>query len=871
MTPREQQSRIKSIFADASELPDLERGEFISQVCGDDSALRAEVERLLRFHDATLDTALSAPTPLSERPGEFIGRYKLIQLIGEGGFGSVYLAEQLQPVQRQVALKIIKLGMDTRQVIARFEVERQALAMMDHLNIARVIDAGATDTGRPYFVMDLVRGEPLTEYCERNKVGLRDRLKLFMDICAAVQHAHQKGIIHRDIKPSNILVSSHERSPIVKVIDFGIAKATHQRLTEKTLFTEARQLVGTPVYMSPEQAEMSGLDVDTRTDIYSLGVLLYELLTGMTPFEPTRLRSAGYGEMARIIREEEPPRPSTRVSAAGESSGGQTRLRRDLEGELDWIVMKAMEKDRTRRYQTAAALAGDIERYLTDRPVEAGPPSTTYRVGKFMKRNRAAVVMAGIVVTSLILGLALALVGIVHARRQRDAALTAQAAEEKARRAAEQAQQRALQSHRDSMAVLTFFTDTLSRGDPSVSGRERTVRQALDAAAETIEQKFRDRPYIEGQVRAQLGFTYYGLGLYDKALEQLPRALEIYRQVTGPQSDSTHSVTLKLVDVYIDSGRHELATPLIEQVRAAVERRDDWRTAGTLQTLSMLSDHYRKLGRHSEAEALARRGYDARREALGEDDPSTQTSLWQLAVALDVQDRTADAEPLFRRLFDTQQRLYGFDNWTTLGTANSLALVVSRLDRFEEARELHERVVEARKRMGQADHPDSLVSMSNLAAVLGKLKRYDQAAALYEHVLPAKQRTMGPSSPSTIRTLADMAIMEYDRADFAASAQLWAQVKQLAPRAFPDRHPILASFYANSGVVLLKLEQYEQAESDLLEAHRRHSLLLGEQSTEARRVATQLVNLYQAWEKPQESEPWRGKAGATTATAPTDD
>lgn len=420
----------EAIFFHARERTDpAERDAYLAGACGDDLALRVKVEALLRAdrdaggfmrsvspENQPLDSA-SATADIdpgrvihdpprgdpNEEPGQMIGRYKLLQHIGEGGFGAVWMAEQKRPVKRRVALKVIKLGMDTKQVIARFEAERQALAMMDHPNIAKVFDAGCTDTGRPYFVMELVRGVPIVEYCDTEKLDTRGRLGLFTRVCQAIQHAHQKGIIHRDIKPSNVLVTMHDGEPVPKVIDFGIAKATNTELTARTLFTEHRQMVGTPAYMSPEQAEMSGLDIDTRADIYSLGVLLYELLTGTTPFSVDDLLSKGFAEMMRIIREDEPHKPSTRLATLGPDATQTAERRRadvrrlglSLRGDLDWIVMKCLEKDRTRRYETANGLAEDIRRHLTDEPVVAGPPAAGYRLGKFIKRNRGPVLAGG--------------------------------------------------------------------------------------------------------------------------------------------------------------------------------------------------------------------------------------------------------------------------------------------------------------------------------------------------------------------------------------------------------------------------------------------------------------------------------------------
>jgi tetratricopeptide (TPR) repeat protein/serine/threonine protein kinase len=403
------EDKAKSIFLAAVERhgPDHWTA-YVDEACAGDQALRCRVEALLQAHagqDSLFDD--SAPgllatvdEPITERPGTAIGPYKLMEQIGEGGMGLVFVTEQQQPVRRKVALKVIKPGMDTRQVIARFEAERQALALMDHPNIAKVLDGGETASRRPYFVMELVKGVPITEYCDQNQVAVRERLELFLHVCDAVQHAHQKGIIHRDIKPSNVMVTSHDGKPVVRVIDFGVAKAIGQQLTDKTVYTQFAQLIGTPLYMSPEQAGESSLDIDTRSDIYSLGVLLYELLTGTTPFDRERLRTVGYDEMRRIIREEEPPKPSTRISTMGQAAATVSTMRKSdpkrlsqlFRGDLDWIVMKALEKDRNRRYETAGAFGADVQRYLADEPVAACPPSASYRLRKFVKRNRAALV-----------------------------------------------------------------------------------------------------------------------------------------------------------------------------------------------------------------------------------------------------------------------------------------------------------------------------------------------------------------------------------------------------------------------------------------------------------------------------------------------
>src|SRR6266496_2810482 len=446
----------RQLFFRALEKPAGEaRAAFLDGVCGDDPDLRRRLEALLQQFE-TLGTfleepAVSAPDSLhrlsaggdsptetvpaetlTEKAGDRIDRYKLLQQIGEGGCGVVYMAEQEEPVRRRVALKVIKLGMDTKQVIARFEAERQALALMDHPNIAKVLDAGATEMGRPYFVMELVRGIKITHYCDENHLSTAQRLELFIKVSQAVQHAHQKGIIHRDLKPSNILVADHDGVPVPKIIDFGIAKATtDQRLTDKTLFTAFEQFIGTPAYMSPEQARRSGLDIDTRTDIYSLGVLLYELLTGKTPFDAEDLLAAGLDEMRRTISEKEPARPSTRLSTMLEGELTTTAKHRHtdapklihlLRGDLDWIVMKCLEKDRTRRYETANGLAADLKRHLNNEPVAARPPSAAYRMQKLVRRNKLAFAAAVAIAATLLFGVIASTWQAVRATRRRTGA-----------------------------------------------------------------------------------------------------------------------------------------------------------------------------------------------------------------------------------------------------------------------------------------------------------------------------------------------------------------------------------------------------------------------------------------------------------------
>jgi eukaryotic-like serine/threonine-protein kinase len=503
-----------TLFAQAIEIATPEtRALFLEKACGNDPELRREVEKLVGDHFRAGEflerpaarVVASRDEPPAESPGAVLGPYKLLEQIGEGGFGVVFMAEQTQPVRRKVALKILKPGMDTRQVVARFEAERQAVALMDHPNIAHVFDGGETTSGRPYFVMELVRGIPITDFCDENDLSVRPRLELFVTVCQAIQHAHHKGIIHRDVKPTNVLVTLNDGMPVAKVIDFGVAKALDQQLTEKTLFTNFAQIIGTPLYMSPEQAELSCRDVDTRTDIYALGVLLYELLTGTTPFDKERLGKVGYDEIRRIIREEDPPRPSTRVSTLGPAAAtvstrrqsDSKRLSRSLLGDLDWIVMKALEKDRDRRYETASALAADVRRYLADEPVLASPPSLRYRLGKFLRKHRGPVLAASIVLVLLVGGIIGTSLGFLRAERLRQIA-------EQNERAAQTEKTNALAS----AAAERLAQQNEKAERKKAEAAQRRAMEALQATSdEVIEQLIGARPVLGPDERGFLENT----------------------------------------------------------------------------------------------------------------------------------------------------------------------------------------------------------------------------------------------------------------------------------------------------------------------------------------------------------------------------
>jgi serine/threonine protein kinase/tetratricopeptide (TPR) repeat protein len=631
-----------------------ERAAYLREACGSDVDLRRRVERLLRAQSKIGDfmdspalgpTIGLTPTHALEAPGDVIGPYKLLEEIGEGGMGTVFMAEQSRPVRRKVALKVVKPGMDTKQVVARFEAERQALALMDHPNIAKVLDAGATESGRPYFVMELVRGIPITEYCDREHLTIAERLELFVLVCRAVQHAHQKGVIHRDLKPSNILVTVIDGTAVPKIIDFGIAKATGGTLTDRTLYTGFAQLIGTPLYMSPEQADLSGVDVDTRSDIYSLAVLLYELLTGTTPFDGDTIKKAAFDEVRRIVREQDPPKPSTRISMLGESlttisakrKAAPKQLGHALRGELDWIVMKALEKDRRRRYETANDFAADVMRYLTDKPVEACPPSTWYRFAKYARRNRVVLTASALVGAALIAGTA---VSVWQARKARQAAAAAAAR-------ADETQQ----------IVDYLFKDVFGAASPErwQKSRPMTVSELLAQAEATISERFRGKPLVEARCRAALADLYFLIDA-KKAEAHAARAVELFSEVLG--FDHPDTLKAREVQIYVmglfwaNPGVQEKRVPLIRSLLADRRRVLGATHPDTIAAMSTLADGLAILHEFAEAEVLAATAQADGERFLGPLHPVTLLALRNHAVVASLQGQDARAEALIRRATD---------------------------------------------------------------------------------------------------------------------------------------------------------------------------------------------------------------------------
>jgi serine/threonine protein kinase/tetratricopeptide (TPR) repeat protein len=791
----EQRKDEEAIYYAAISKRPQERKAYIEAACGDDDKLLARVEALLKAREVE-DSFLEEPvlgadvtwdeTPLSEGPGTVVGRYKLLEKIGEGGMAVVYMAEQQEPIRRKVALKIIKLGMDTRQVIARFEAERQALALMDHPNIAKVLDAGATEAGRPYFVMELVKGISITEYCDKNKLSTQERLSLFVDVCHAVEHAHQKGIIHRDLKPSNVLVTLHDGTPVPKVIDFGISKATNQRLTEKTLFTRYSQMIGTPEYMSPEQAEMSGLDVDTRTDVYSLGVLLYELLTGALPFDPERLRLAGFAEIQRTIAEEEPPRPSTRLSGLGEEAesvadkrGTQAALLvKRLRNELEWIPLKAMRKNRTRRYRSAAELADDVRNYLDGSALIAGPESAVYKMRKFVRRNRALVAGLAAILAVVALAIVVSMAFAVRAERQANI----------------------------SQAVADFLTNDLlgSVAPEKAKSPEVTVRSVLDAASRSLQGKFEGKPLVEASIREKLGETYEKLGDYKAAEPHLQRAYQIRREQLGR------------------------------------ENRD------TLTSMSHLGSLYFLQARYDDAEPLLMGAWQIRRRLLGEEHPDTLASAVQVAWLsfLYGSSLIPYEERLFAETFETARRVLGDEHLITLDAMLRLSTVYWVMGRHEEAESLYTKGLEIAERALSAEHEITLQFMNFFAMLQVDQGRLEQGAQLITRAFEIGQRVLGNEHPTTIQSMFMLGLMHRFQEQDDDAESLMEESVQLSRRILGNEHfwtlyymHYLAQLYRDQG-------RYEDAEQMFIKVVEGRIRLTGDRHLLTRLCITELTNMY---------------------------
>jgi tetratricopeptide (TPR) repeat protein len=762
-----------------------------------------------------------------------IGPYQLLQPIGSGGMGEVWLAEQTQPVRRRVALKLIKAGMDTGEVVARFQSERQALALMDHPSIAKVFDAGSTPQGRLYFAMEYITGVPITEYCGQHRMSLRQRLELFIQVCEAVQHAHQKAIIHRDLKPSNILVSEVDGKPAPHIIDFGVAKAISPHLTAGTLFTQTGAILGTPAYMSPEQAGSSGADVDTRTDVYSLGVVLYELLAGVRPLD---FHELAFDAILRRLREQEAPRPSTKLRALG----GQATIAAQLRGDLDAIALRALEKDRARRYGSPADLAADIERYLNHEAVLAVPPSAAYRVRKFARRYRGALLIIGAFLLVLILAAA---VSVRQSIRANSEAAVARAVSD------------FLQN--DLLAQASVFTQWGPSGktDPDLK-----VRTALDRAAARIAGRFQREPQVEAAIRDTIGQTYMGLGLDSEARRQFERAMDLRRRALGAENPETlrtgsrlaaaangegryaqaeslfvqvlkiqsrvlgseHPETLHSMEglalIYRDQGKYPQAEALLSRVTQITRRVSGPEHIRTLDCMDRLAEVYYREGNYTKAQALSAQVLEIRRRVLGPDYPETTVSMSDLANVYLRLGKFDQVEALYIRILEIRRRIMGPEHPFTLAAMNNLAVLYADEGKYAQAEALNSQALEIRHRLLGPEHTETLMSIENLACDYTDEARYSEAKTLFAQTLEIERRVMGPESRHTLSTLSDAAFMYQREGKYALAETYAAEVLAARQHNLGRQSAITMESAADLALACLSQRKYTESEAPAREA-----------------------------------------------------